>query len=181
LWEVCRAEGSEWTLVTSVVTGLVALIGVALGGWLSIRNQDRAWQREHQRQWRDIRLATCNDFLAANRRYLAFVLDPGARITAAPHPREPGRFMPFFDEVGRPYKEALEAGFTAMRLVTERPETVSAGVSLVNRSREVAAARATLSEAEISSEAFQALWGAEQAFINAVRVELGLAVMPREP
>ncbi|MDH6222785.1 hypothetical protein [Streptomyces pseudovenezuelae] len=159
----------------------MALFGVALGGWLSLRNQDRAWQREHQRQWRDIRLTTCNEFLAANRRYVAYVLDPRASITALPHPREQGRMMPFFDETGRPYKEALEAGFTAMRLVSERAETVRAGVSLVNWAREVAAARATLSEADISSATFESLWTAEQDFINAVRVELGLATMARQP
>ncbi|MFD9464008.1 hypothetical protein [Streptomyces sp. NPDC060027] len=168
-------------MTASVITGLVALVGVALGGWLSLRNQDRAWQREHQRQWRDIRLTVCNDFLAANRRYVAYVLDPRASITALPHPREPGHLMPFFDETGRPYKEALEAGFTAMRLVTERPETVRCGVILVNSSRRVAAARATLSEADIPSEAFENLWRAEQDFINAVRSELGLVTMPRSP
>jgi hypothetical protein len=65
--------------------------------------------------------------------------------------------MPFFDETGRPYKEALEADFAAMRLVTQRPETVRAGVSFVNSAREVAAARATASHAGIPSEAFERL------------------------
>ncbi|MER6441310.1 hypothetical protein ABT275_33740 [Streptomyces sp. NPDC001185] len=168
-------------MTVTVITGLVALAGVALGGLLTLRNQDRAWQREHQRQWRDIRLTMCNEFLAANRRYVAYVLDPRASITAIPHPREPGSLMPFFDETGRPYKEALEAGFTAMRLVVERPETVRAGVTFVNRAREVAAARATRSEADIPSETFDSLWKAEQDFINAVRGELGLASMARQP
>ncbi|WP_404200086.1 hypothetical protein [Streptomyces tauricus] len=166
---------------STIVTGLVALFGVALGGWLSLRNQDRAWQREHQRQWRDIRLTTCNEFLAADRRYLAYVLDPRASITAIPHPREPGRLMPFFDETGRPYKEALEAGFTAMRLVSERADTVRAGIDLVNQVREVAAARATLSADDIPSETFESLFVAEQGFINAVRIELGLTAMMRQP
>ncbi|MEU0228203.1 hypothetical protein ABZ177_28190 [Streptomyces sp. NPDC006284] len=168
-------------MTATVVTGLVALVGVVLGGWLSLRNQDRMWQREHQRQWRDIRLSACNDFLAANRRYVAYVLDPDAVVTAVPHPREPGRLMPFFNETGRPYKEALEAGFTAMRLVIQRPETVRAGVALVNCAREVAAARATLSEADIPSPAFERLWTAEQDFINAVRTELGLDAISRQP
>ncbi|MFJ3667279.1 hypothetical protein ACIPSE_12565 [Streptomyces sp. NPDC090106] len=168
-------------MTTSVFTALVALVGVALGGWLSLRNQDRMWKREHLRQWRDIRLSACNEFLAANRRYVAYALDPEASVTAVPHPREPGRLMPFFNEAGRPYKEALEAGFTAMRLVAERPQTVRAGVSFVNCAREVAAARATLSEADIPSHAFERLWSAEQDFINAVRTELGLAAIPRQP
>ncbi|MEU9918911.1 hypothetical protein [Streptomyces sp. NPDC051001] len=168
-------------MTASVITGLVALVGVALGGWLSLRNQDRISEREHQRQWRDIRLSVCNEFLAANRRYVAYALDPGASITAIPHPREPGRLMPFFNETGRPYKEALEASFTAMRLVTHLPETVRAGVAFVNCAREVAAARATLCEADIPSDAFARLWSAEQEFINAVRAELGLTAMPRQP
>jgi hypothetical protein len=34
------------------VTAAVTLLGVALGGWLTVWNQDRMWRREHSRQWR---------------------------------------------------------------------------------------------------------------------------------
>ncbi|MEU6260473.1 hypothetical protein [Streptomyces sp. NPDC047043] len=146
-----------------------------------MRNHDRMAQREHERQWREVRLRFYNDFLAAHRKYVAFVVEPTARITAAPHPRSPGRLMPFFDETGRPYKETLEAGFTAMRLVALRPATVGTAVEMVTHARQLAAARATCSPADLPSRVFQQLWDAEQDFLNAIRGELGLQPMPRDP
>ncbi|MBM9503675.1 hypothetical protein [Actinacidiphila acididurans] len=43
-------------LVSNGITAMVTLFAVVLGGWLSTRSQDQLWQREHVRQWRDIRL-----------------------------------------------------------------------------------------------------------------------------
>ncbi|MGW0836572.1 hypothetical protein [Streptomyces prunicolor] len=168
-------------MIGTVVAGLAGLAGVILGGWLSMRNQDRMAQREHERQWRDVRLRFYNDFLAAHRKYVAFLLEPTARITATPHPRSPGRLMPFFDEAGRPYKEMLEAGFTAMRLVALSPETVGTAVRMVIDARQLAAMRATCSGADLPSDLFRSLWEAEQGFLNAIRGELGLQPMPRDP
>ena len=169
------------TLINSAITAALALLGVLLGGYLSLHNQDRLWARDHARQWRDIRLSADKEFLAAYRQYVAYALEPTARITAVPHPRKPGELMPFFDEVGRPYKEKLEAGFTAVRLVSELPETVSTVIGVVTAARQIAAARAEVSSAGLPSEAFQKLWSTEQEFLIAVRRELGLAPMPRNP
>ncbi|MFD0412508.1 hypothetical protein [Streptomyces sp. NPDC127108] len=95
------------------ITAGVALVGVLLGGWLSIRNQERLWQRDHARQWRDIRLSNYRDFVAAYRQYVAFALEPTANISAVPHPEREGDSTPFFDHVGRPYKERLDGAATA--------------------------------------------------------------------
>ena len=77
------------------ITAAVTLLGVTLGEWLSVWNQDRIWRREYARQWRDIRLSAYKDFLSAYRAYLAFVQDPSSKITAVPHPRRPDELMPF--------------------------------------------------------------------------------------
>lgn len=169
------------SIVGNVITAAVALLGVVLGGWLTLRNQDRSWQREHARQWRDIRLAAYNEFLSAYRQYVAFTLEPTAKIAAVPHPRATGEMMPFFDEAGRPYKERLESAFTAVRLVSELPDTVRTCIGVVTGARQIAAARATLSEADLPSEPFKALWSAEQEFLTAARRELGLPAMARAP
>jgi len=169
------------SLVGSLITGAVALLGVVLGGYLAIRNQDRLWARDHARQWRDIRLSAYREFLSAYRQYVAFALEPTAHITAVPHPRQHGELMPFFDEVGRPYKEKLEAGFTGVRLVSEFPDTVATVVGVVTAARQIAAARATHSSSDLPSETFQRLWAAEQGFLVAVRRELGLLPMLRNP
>jgi hypothetical protein len=165
-------------LIGNVVTGAVALLGVLLGGYLSIRNQDRLWARDHARQWRDIRLSAYTELATAFREYVAFALEPTANITAVPHPRRAGELMPFFDEAGRPYKERLEAAFTAARLVAERPETVRLGSDLVTAARQVAAARAAHSEADLPPDVFQKLWCAQHELLIAVRQELGLPPFP---
>lgn len=165
----------------NVITALLALLGVALGGWLTLRNHDRSWQREHARQWRDIRLDTYNTFLTAHRQYVAFTLEPTAKITAIPHPRLPDQMMPFFDEAGRPYKENVDSALTAVRLVSDLPETVRTCVYLVRAARQIAASRATLSESDLPSESFARLWSVERDFLAAAREELGLSAMPRNP
>lgn len=169
------------SVIGNVITAVVALVGVMLGGWLTLRNQDRSWNREHARQWRDIRLATYNEFLSAYRQYVAFTLEPTANIAAIPHPRLPDQMMPFFDETGRPYKEKLESAFTAVRLVSDLPDTVRTCVFLVRAARQIAAARATLSESDLPSEPFEKLWSAEKEFLAAAREELGLSAMSRTP
>lgn len=161
----------------NAITAVVALAGVLLGGWLTLRNQDRAWRREHARQWRDIRLATYAEFLTAYREYISFVLDPAAQIVARPHPGDSSQLMPFFDKNGRPYKEKLEAAKTSVRLVSELPATVATSRQLVLRARHVATATATHSVGEIPHEDFKQLWDAERKFLDASRQELGLSEM----
>jgi hypothetical protein len=71
-------------LVGTSITGVIALLGVLLGGWLSLRNQDRLWQRDHARQWRDIRLAAYKDVVVATRAYVTYAAEPSAGVTAVP-------------------------------------------------------------------------------------------------
>lgn len=156
------------------ITGAVTLLGVALGGWLSVRGQDRMWHRDHARQWRDIRLSVYRDFLAAYREYIAFIQEPTAKITAAPHPRIVGEMMPFFDKDGLPYRQKLEANRMAVTLVSERAETRAALLTLMRRTRNLAASRATHGPSEMPQEMFEAMFAAQDAFESAARRELGL-------
>ncbi len=160
------------------ITAAVTLLAVALGGWLTVWNQDRIWRREYARQWRDIRLSAYKDFLSAYRAYLAFVQDPGSKITAVPHPRRPDELMPFFDAEGRPYREKLESARMGITLVSEKPETRDAVFLLMRRVRAIAAARATKLPDEMPDDLFPNLFAAHNAFISAARKELGLPNMP---
>jgi hypothetical protein len=83
------AQGDSMDVVGTSITAAIALIGVLLGGWLSLHNQDRLWRRDHARQWRDIRLAAYKDFVVASRAYVAYAAEPSAGVTAVPHPRVP--------------------------------------------------------------------------------------------
>lgn len=159
------------------ISALAVLLGVVLGGWLTIRNQERQWHRDHQREWRDIRLSTYNEFASAYRQYVAFALEPTALISAVPHPQAPDELMPFFDESGRPYKERLESAWVALRIVCRSEQTVATGLQILTAARQVAAARANHGASEIPPKLFQQLWTAQDEFIAATRVELGVEGM----
>lgn len=161
-------------LASTVVTGVVTLVAVVLGGWISVQNQDRLWRIDHARQWRDIRLTAYKDFLSAYREYIAFTLEPTASITARPHPRRSGDMMPYFDEAGRRYLEKLDAARTAVRLVSGTPEIGDILDLLVRRARRIAAARAAHAADEIPDNYWQELFDAEHALVTAARKELGL-------
>ncbi|MET9410320.1 hypothetical protein ABZX90_31875 [Streptomyces sp. NPDC002935] len=167
-------------VVSNAITAVVTLFAVLLGGWLSTRNQDRLWRREHARQWRDIRLAVYRDFLTAYREYVAFTRDPAANISAVPHPTRIGTMMPFFDATGRSYAERMEATKTSALLVTERPAILNTVEQLVRCARHIAAARATHGVGDMPAEKFQELWAAERNFLDAARRELGLYPMPQD-
>lgn len=168
------AEGSWGRVVSNFITAAVTLAAVALGSWLSGRNQHRERAIDHARQWRDIRLTSYVEFVSAYRNYVAFAVDPDARITAVPHPGRPGDMMPILDERGRAYKERLEATRTAARLLVECEETAVAVSKLTNGARRVAAARAEHPADGLPTELFEELWLCERAFLMAARRELGL-------
>jgi hypothetical protein len=173
----CSADRREVPVNVAEVsmTAATTLAAVVLGGWLTVRTQDRLWRRDHQRQWRDIRIAAYTNYLNAFREYIAYVLQPTARIVAVPRPRPPNDLMPFFDETGGPYKERLEATKTALRLIAGRPRVVRASNVMVRYARLLAADRATHDVDAIPSERFERLWSAEREFVLAAREELGLA------
>lgn len=156
------------------LTAVTTLAAVLLGGWLTLRSQDRSWRRDHQRQWRDIRLAAYTGFIDAFRAYVAYVLRPDARITSAPRPRQPFDLMPFFDEVGTPYREKLESSKTRLRLVCDQEAVVAASNEMVRHARLLAAERATCDVDRIPGKLFEQLWQSEREFVLAARQELGL-------
>jgi hypothetical protein len=170
----CRTGGAMG-LVQVGITATATMLAVLIGGWLTLRAQDRLWRRDQDRQWRDIRLNTYTEFINAFREYVAFFLQADARISAVPRPRAPGEPMPFFDETGTKYKERLESAKTSLRLVTDQAALVRASSAMVHQARKLAASRATHEVDELPSAEFDALWACEREFITCARTELGLA------
>jgi hypothetical protein len=172
-------------LIQVCITAVTTMLAVLIGGWLTVRAQDRLWRRDQARQWRDIRLRAYTEFVDAFREYVAYVLNPSTVITAVPRQRPPGDLMPYFDEAGTRYKEHLESTKTALRLVAAQQAVVNSSSTLVQRARALAASRAQLSVDALPAEQFDSLWAAEREFIFAVRDELGLvdelALPPNAP
>jgi hypothetical protein len=117
-------------------------------------------------------LAAFNEFASAYREYIAFVLDPAARIQAAQHPRRSDELFPVFDEEGRRDRERLESASMALRLVAESPHTLRECKAIVVIARRIAAARATHSATALPSDDFHELWDAQRRFVLAARQEL---------
>lgn len=157
------------------VSATTTLVAVVLGGWLTVRAQDRLWRRDHQRQWRDIRIDAYIRFLTAFREYIAYVLRPTTRVLAVPRPRKPHDLMPVFDDAGSPFKERLDAAKTALRLIAASPRAVRACNTMIRHARLLAADRATHEVDAVASGRFEDLWSSEREFVLAAREELGLA------
>jgi hypothetical protein len=166
------------SLIGNLVTGIAALLGVFLGGMLTFRNQERAWAREHRRQWRDVRLEASIAFVAATRAMLVYLSSPAAAITTAPHPRRPGEMIPYFDEVGRQLREEMEAAITKIRLVAHSLETARAAHVVVVDLRLLAVGRAAHGHDDVPDELFVRFWASQQQFLTAARAEVELAELP---
>jgi hypothetical protein len=160
------------------VTALTTLLAVLLGSWLTTRWQERLWERDQDRQWRDIRLRGFTEFLTAFREYVAYASIPTVHIEVVTRPGPPHDSMPFFDETGTAYKERLEATKTSLRMITSRSGTVTASTAMVQNARSLAAARATHGVDTIPTEHFERLWRSEHEFVSEARRELGLSPMP---
>ncbi|MRH92268.1 hypothetical protein GFY24_33365 [Nocardia sp. SYP-A9097] len=150
------------------------MIGVAVGGWVTLQAQRRLLRRDDHTQWRDIRLAAYTSYLNAFREYVAYVQRPGAHMSVVPRPLPPHDPMPIFDESGSGYKERLEATKTVLRLVSGQPRVVRASNLMVRCARQMAADRAVHAVEALPSERFEQLWSAEREFVLAARGELGL-------
>jgi len=159
-----------------MVAAGATLLAVVLGGWLTLRGQERSWKRDHARQWRDIRLEHYVEFISAFREYVAFVQLPTTQIRAVPRQRVPHDLMPYFDEAGSKYRERLDTAKTALRLVCGTTDLVEASRRMVHEARSLAAARASRAAENIPAGQFDQLWKSERAFVELARNELGLHI-----
>ncbi|WP_433664577.1 hypothetical protein ACQPW1_22060 [Nocardia sp. CA-128927] len=160
--------------MTVLIAAAMTLIGVAVGGWVTLLAQGRLLRRDHSTQWRDIRLAAYTGYLSAFREYVAYVQRPGVNVAVVPRPVRPHDPMPVFDETGAVYKERLEAAKTTLRLVSGQPRVVRSSNLMVRCARQLAAERADHDVETIPARAFEQLWSAEREFVLAARAELGL-------
>ena len=51
------------SLIQVSITATTTMLAVLIGGWLTVRAQDRLWRRDQDRQWRDIRLRAYTEFV----------------------------------------------------------------------------------------------------------------------
>lgn len=156
-------------------SGFVTVLAVLIGGWLSSRAQFRQSEKQDDSNWRAVRIAKYAQFLTAYRQYIAYALDPEAKISAVPHPRLPNTMMPFFDATGRRYREQLEAARAELLLACVDDAVEHATLMLLRQARSIAASRHNTAATDIPPQQFEALWTLEREVINQARKDLGLS------
>ncbi|MFF5477182.1 hypothetical protein ACFY5C_07550 [Streptomyces sp. NPDC012935] len=162
------------------LTGLTALAGVWFGGMLSSRAQDRAWQREEARIWREARRATYGGLVAAVRQYRTYVMGPHAEIEVWTN-RTNHRLIPGIGADGARFQEGMEAAFVNVQLMARDQETIDHAYFLTSIARRVAVARAVHGAGQVPEDLNESLFMAERAFINSARRDLGLANVRESP
>src|SRR5512142_903822 len=119
---------------------LSALGGVAVGGLLTFKGQDKAWLREETVRWRDARKSAYTEFSAAIRSYRSYASRSDAKIGIALHP-DGKRIVPILAADGAEFKEATEATYAKLRFVAGGGEVVSHAEILLRMTRRWATAR----------------------------------------
>ncbi|GAA3773643.1 hypothetical protein GCM10022225_71550 [Plantactinospora mayteni] len=105
------------------LSGLLALVGVGIGGLLSAWAQGRAWKREQMRQWEDARRGAYGRLVAAVREARLYKHRIGAD-------GEPARRHPDLPPIGRNPRHPpqpltpMSAGCQGVQVPTGRPTMV---------------------------------------------------------
>jgi hypothetical protein len=106
---------------------LVALLGVLLGGYQSSRSQTRAWNQEETRRWRESRMATYGDFVAAVREFRTYVVRPDTQIRVVAL-SDRMRIAPGFEGEGTTRYQAVEAMLARVKMVARDQATLDAAL-----------------------------------------------------
>jgi hypothetical protein len=163
----------EMEIVAVLASSLLALGGVWLGGALSVRAQERTWHRERAQRRQDLLREAYGSFLAAARRYRAYLMDPIAEVTVVPHPAD-GEPLPLLGEQARPYKDAYESAWSNVLLLAENHVTVDKGSEFRHALHVLGGARAAHGAGAIPEAFVQAVRDAEQGFRTSAQGDLGM-------
>jgi hypothetical protein len=163
----------------AILSSIVALIGVWIGGRLAFRTQEKGWKQAESQRWRDLRQATYGDFLGAVRRYRTYVGRSEKHFELAPY--EDGiRLSPRLDEQGMVHKQALDAALAQVEFVAQDQQTASAARTLVSMARRTLVAKTIYGSKTVPDRVDDMFWHSELAFVNAIRAEVGLASLVQD-
>ena len=159
----------------SAVVGVAgALAGVALGGWLSWRQQLTVQRLTRQQSERDAKRVAYVEFLATVRRFRRFILTSSVEVTLRDQVANP--VVPVAIVLGADdYWDALEHATSQLWIVSGHASTVGeAARQLTDAFYEVARARATHEPQRVPPEVVEASRQAERRFADAARADLGV-------
>jgi hypothetical protein len=165
-------EGANVDILASL-SPLAALIGVWIGGQLTLKTQRASWERAERQHWRDTRQVAYTEFLGAIRDYRSYIGRTTTTIGVRQH-ADGRRLMPEFEPSGSQHIQRLDAAFAQVQLVSPDQTTVDAARFAARVSRRTAVAKALNNSSSIPYDFDVQFWDAQLSFVNAVRAEFSL-------
>lgn len=168
-------EDRDIDVVTAAIGAigiLGALGGVALGAWLTGRNERRMLLESHRREDHQLRVDACVAFLVAYRRLIRYVLREDPEVVMSPD-RQLGDEV-FFVKGSREYVDAAHEALARLDLLEGGIETpiIKAAYRVRVGFRRVSVARAACPKGALPDDVVDEAVEAELAFARVASAEL---------
>lgn len=160
----------------AVLSPLVALIGVWLGSWLTLRNARQSAQAERRHREREELRRAYSRYLTACRQFVDYLKQPANQVDVVRSP-DGQLVVPMFSGDGAALRQAVEAASADLLMVTS-------SLDVAERARELRVAvlrfaidRANSTDGIIPESSFRTFQPAEQAFLDAARSDLDMSAI----
>ncbi|GAA3215810.1 hypothetical protein ACFO1B_14825 [Dactylosporangium siamense] len=160
----------------AVMGPLVALIGVWLGSWLTLRNERQKAQAEQRHREREELRRAYSRYLTACRQFVDYLKQPANPVDVIRSPD--GRLVvPKLSGDGAALRQAVEAASADLLMVTSSPDVAEQARELRVAVLRFAIDRANSPDGIVPDLSFRTFQPSEQAFLNAARRDLGMAAI----
>jgi hypothetical protein len=163
-------------LLVSTLGPFAALVGVWLGGWLTSRSARQAMDAEQRRRsMEDLRRAY-SAYLTACRQFADYLKQPANKVEVV-RSLDGVLEVPLLSPEGAALRQAVEAASADLLLMARSPTVVEQARVLRIGVIKLAIARAVSPDGIIADRDVTVFRTAEQAYVNAVREDMGMPPM----
>jgi hypothetical protein len=163
-------------VVVSILGPFVALAGVWLGGWRTARStRHAANQDQRRRALADLR-QVYSSYLTACRRFADHVKHPANKVEVV-RSTDASLAVPLLNAEGAALRQAIEVAAADLLLTAQSSAAVEQARLLRSKSISLAIARAHSDSGIIPASDIHAFRTAEQAYVDAARLDLGMPMM----
>jgi hypothetical protein len=157
----------------AVLGPLVALTGVWLGSWLTLRNARQAAKAEQLHRERENRRSVYSRYLTACRQFVDYLKQPSNRIDVV-RSTDNVLVVPLLAGDGAALRQAVEAASADLLMATHSPEVVEKARELRLAILRFAIDRTDSADGIIPEPTFLTFQSAEQHYLDAARSDLGM-------
>jgi len=148
-----------------------ALLGVALGGWLSTRGEAKLLQEAHQEADRQFRANAYIEYLTVHRRFRRFLLTETVQVKLVRHVGRGNGNTPVIDD-STAHWEAVERARSTLEIWPSANNLMPRAGDVTAALYDVARARASCAPGEVPMPIVDVARKAEHEFAQAARVDL---------